>query len=222
MSENVPNPINEISEEDWAQTPESVKRLVRSLLGRIEQLERQYEEVKAENEVLREQVKRNSKNSSRPPSQDVSTGFKPYEKKAKGKQRGAQFGHEGHENKLYPVEVCETVEDYYPERCIECGEVVQGSDSAPYRVQKVEIPPVAPVVSEHRFHGLTCERCGTTTRAWDDEIINGSRYGERVVAHVGVMKWTVSPIASDGAGTAAGVVWHRAIGGEYQPTAARK
>ncbi len=184
MSENVPN---EISEEDWAQTPESVKRLVRGLLGRIEQLERQYEELKAENAVLREQVKRNSKNSSRPPSQDVSTGFKPKEKKAKGKQRGAQFGHKGHENKLYPVEVCETVEDYYPERCIECGGVVEGSDSAPYRVQKVEIPPVAPVVSEHRFHALTCERCGTTTRAWDDEIINGSRYGERVVAHVGVL-----------------------------------
>lgn len=34
MSENVPNAIEEISEEDWAQTPESVKRLVRSLLGR--------------------------------------------------------------------------------------------------------------------------------------------------------------------------------------------
>ncbi len=49
MSQNVPNPLDEISEADWAQTPSSVKRLVWSLLGRIEQLERQYEELKAEN-----------------------------------------------------------------------------------------------------------------------------------------------------------------------------
>ena len=34
MSENVLKAIEEISEEDWAQTPESVKRLVRSWLGR--------------------------------------------------------------------------------------------------------------------------------------------------------------------------------------------
>lgn len=105
MNENAPNPIDEISEADWMQTPESVKRLVRSLLGRIEQLEQQYEELKAENAVLREQVKRNSKNSSKPPSPDIEKRFKTKEKKAKGKQRGAQLGHEGHEQKLYPLEV---------------------------------------------------------------------------------------------------------------------
>lgn len=187
MSENVPNPIDEISEEDWTQTPESVKRLVRSLLGRIEQLERNYEELKGENAVLQEQVQRSSQNSSQPPSQDVSKGFKPKEKKAKGKPRGAQPGHEGQSDKLYPVEQCERVEAAYPESCIECGGRLTGSDPEPYRVQSIEIPPVNPVVREYRFHALRCERCGTTTRAWDETRINGSRYGERVVAHVGVL-----------------------------------
>lgn len=135
MSQNVPNPLDEIKEADWAQTPESVKRLVRSWLERIEQLEQQYEELKAENALLREQVQQNSQNSSKPPSQDVSKGFKAKEKKPKGK-RGAQFGHEGHEQKLYPVEQCQQVEDYYPERCIECGTGLQGSDPEPYRVQR--------------------------------------------------------------------------------------
>jgi transposase len=46
---------------------------------------------------------------------------------------------------------------------------------------------MVPVVNEHRFHALTCEQCGVATRAWDEEIINGSSYGERVVAHVGVL-----------------------------------
>lgn len=53
MSQNVPNPLDEISKADLKQTPESVKRLVGSLLGRIEQVERQYEELKAENALLR-------------------------------------------------------------------------------------------------------------------------------------------------------------------------
>lgn len=70
MSERVPNQNDEISEADWAQTPESVKRLVQSLMGRIEQVERQSEELRAEVATLQEHVKRNSKNSSKPPSQD--------------------------------------------------------------------------------------------------------------------------------------------------------
>jgi transposase len=185
MSQNVPTPLDEISEADWAQTPESVKRLVRSLLGRIEQLERQYEELKAENALLPEQVKQNSQNSSKPPSQDVSS-WKAKEKKPKGK-RGEQFGHEGHPAKLYPVEQCQLLEDYYPKQCIECGAALPGSDPDPYRVQRLEIPPVVPIVHEYRFHALTCGCCGTATRAWDEASLNGSRYGERVVAHVGVL-----------------------------------
>jgi hypothetical protein len=184
MSEAVPTPIEEISDSDWGQTPDSVKHF---LLGRIEQLERQSEELKAENAMLREQIQRNSQNSSKPPSQDLGKGFKPKEKKGKGKPRGAQGGHEGHEQAFYPVEACETVEDYYPEHCIECHAVLQGKDPNPYRVQNIEIPVVAPVVREHRFHALTCGCCGSETRAWDDGIINSSRYGERVVAQVGVL-----------------------------------
>ena len=187
MTDKPPTLMDDISKADWKTTPESVKQLVRTLGLRVEQLERQYEELKAENERLREQVKQNSKNSSLPPSQDVNKGFKAKQRKPQGKPRGAQFGHIGHERKLYPVEQCQQVEEYYPANCIECGAQLQGADPAPYRVQSVDIPPVVPVVNEHRFHALTCKQCGVATRAWDEEIINGSGYGERVVAHVGVL-----------------------------------
>lgn len=187
MNENPPSPSEEISDADWAQTPESVKRFVLNLAGRVEQLAQQYTELKAENALLREQVKQDSQNSSQPPSQDIGKGFKPKEKKDKGKPRGAQFGHEGHLQTFYPVEECKTVEDYYPEQCLSCGGKLHGSDPEPHRVQQVEIPVVKPIVHEHRFHRLRCERCGAMTRAWDDGIINGNRYGERVVAHVGVL-----------------------------------
>lgn len=187
MDEHPPSPINESSQSDWDKTPESVKRLVATLIGRIEQSERQYEELKAENQLLLEQLKQNSKNSSKPPSQDISKGCKTKEKKREKKKPGAQPGHEGHHRFLYPIEQCQSVEDHYASECIYCGEPLAGEDSEPYRIQSVEIPKVVPQVREHRFHALRCQRCGGYTRAWDEAIINGSGYGERVVAHVGVL-----------------------------------
>jgi len=64
---------------------------------------------------------------------------------------------------------------------------LQGKDPEPYRVQQVEILPVLPVVREHRFHALHCACCGASTCAWDEDVIGGSRYGERVVATVGIL-----------------------------------
>jgi len=64
MESQSPNLLAEISDADWENTPESVKRLVRQLLERIAALEERQQH-------LEEQVKRNSKNSSQPPSQDV-------------------------------------------------------------------------------------------------------------------------------------------------------
>lgn len=194
MEENPANSISELSQAEWEKTPENVKRLVANLIGQIEQLtgrieplEQQYEALKAENQLLKEQVKQNSKNCSKPPSQDVGKGFKPKHKQEGKKKPGAQPGHEGHERWLYPIEQCQSVKDYYPDTCIECGEPLAGEDSEPYRVQIVEIPKVVPQVSEHRFHCRPCERCGVLTRAWDEGIINGSGYGESVVAHVAVL-----------------------------------
>lgn len=187
MEEKPLNLIEEISQADWEKTPESVKRLVKNWIGRIEQLEQQYEELKAQNQLLKEQVKQNSKNSSKPPSQDVSKGFKVKEKQESGKKRGAQPGHEGHERPLYPIEQCQSIENHYPNECFHCGGRLDAEDTQPYRIQVVEIPKIVPQVSEHRFHALSCEQCGGVTRAWDEAMINGSGYGERVVAHVGVL-----------------------------------
>lgn len=195
MEQNSPNPVNEISQSDWEKTPESVKRLVTNLLGQIEQLssrmellERHCEVLKAENQLLKEQIEQNSQNSSKPPSQDAAKGFKRRQPEPEGKKkRGAQVGHEGHAGKLYAIEQCQSVEEYYPSTCACCGERLTGTLGEPYRVQIVEIPKVMPQVNEHRFHCRQCEQCGQWSRAWNEEVINGSRYGERLVAHVAVL-----------------------------------
>jgi transposase len=191
MSKNEPHSINEISPEDWNKTPESVKRLMTNLMEqmgrRIEALEEQSAALKAENQILKEQLKRNSKNSSRPPSQDIAKGFKAKPKTEGKKKRGGQAGHEGHERRLHPIEQCQSVQDYYPQRCIKCGEILTGQEGEPYRVQIVEIPKIVPQVAEHRFHCRGCEHCGVVTRAWDEQVINSRGYGERVMAHVAVL-----------------------------------
>lgn len=128
MESKLPNLMNEISQSDWEKTPESVKRLVVNMLEQIEQLsnriellEQQSEALTAQNQLLKEQVEQNSQNSSKPPSQDGAKGFKHKPSPSEGKKkRGAQSGHEGHRGTMYPIEQCQSVEDYYPSTCVNC------------------------------------------------------------------------------------------------------
>lgn len=172
--------LTEIPEEDWAKTPESVKKLVQKLIERIAALEEGYQQ-------LQEQVQRNSKNSSQPPSQDKPKGFAPKAKQEGKRGRGGQKGHEGHGQRLYPPEECRTIEEHYPEHCCDCGQALAGVDERPQRIQIIELPPLRPVVDEHRFHALECPCCGVVTRAYDAEIVDGSQYGERLCALVGLL-----------------------------------
>jgi uncharacterized protein YllA (UPF0747 family) len=67
MEEKRPCYLEEISPEDWEQTPASVKKLVEQMAQRIEKLEKQLAEVLAVQQQLLEKINRTSKNSSSPP-----------------------------------------------------------------------------------------------------------------------------------------------------------
>ncbi len=180
MENQPPNILAEISDADWQSTPESVKQLVGKLMERIVALEQRQEH-------LEELLKRNSKNSSQPPSQDGLQGFKPKPKATEQKKRGGQAGHEGHSAKLYEAQECAAIEEHYPSHCCACGAGLSGSDATPQRCQVVEIPSLHPIVVEHRFHALDCPRCGVSTRAYERSIVDGSRYGDRLCALVGLL-----------------------------------
>lgn len=100
---------------------------------------------------------------------------------------GGQPGHSGKSRDLYPVEKCSESYDHHPPICAGCGESLSGEDTNPYRHQIVEIPPIEPIVIEHRLHQLTCSLCGTQTRATLPLDINPSGYGVRVVATVALL-----------------------------------
>ena len=75
----------------------------------------------------------------------------------------------------------------HPLECASCGETLTGEDINPYRHQIVDLPPINPIVIEHRLHQLTCQGCGALTRAELPIDVNPSGYGVRVVAMVALL-----------------------------------
>lgn len=177
----------EISDLDWEGTPASVRQLVEKMGQHIKQSAKELADLKAQQQDLLEKINRTSNNSSSPPSSDPPSAQKRPEKKKTGKKRGGQPGHKGHSRLLYDVSECDSVLDHHPLTCSCCREILLGEDANPYRHQIVEIPPISPIIVEHRLHQLECQHCGTLTRATLPLDVHPSGYGVRAVALVTVL-----------------------------------
>ncbi len=171
---------NFFTTEEWDSTPQGVKNFVVQQKQRIEELEKQLEN-------LQEKVNCNSKNSSIPPSTEIVKPFSKKPLKRKKRKRGGQKGHTGNSRELYPESECQSTKNHLPETCKCCGEKLSGTDENPYRHQVVEIPPIELEIVEHRLHQLECNHCGSLTRAKLPENVSESGYGSTVVALVSLM-----------------------------------
>lgn len=165
--------------EAWSQTPVEVQEFVLSVLVRLQGLETEVAE-------LREQLNRNSRNSSQPPSSDGPDVEPPPERAKSGRKRGGQPGHPGTTRKLVPLEQVKASYDLKPELCRRCGHTLTGEDPEPYRHQVTEIPPVMAEVTEYRLHTLTCQ-CGTETRAELPAGVPQGAFGPRLQAMVSLL-----------------------------------
>ena len=176
-----------ISEADWLATPAAVRAFILAQQQEIEQLRSQLTALAAELASLREKIGRSSRNSSKPPSSD-GPGFKPpVRRKGSGRKRGGQPGHPGSGPELLPAERVDDVVEHHPDACRQCGTLLQGEDPDPLRHQVIEIPPIVPVVIEHRLHRLICPCCSTSTCASLPCDVEASHYGPRLSALVGVL-----------------------------------
>jgi transposase len=191
----------QISEEDWSQTPASVRAALVTLdrhvlrldarcaiyLRQVERLQAEVEALKplqAEVVQLRECLGLNSRNSSRPPSSDPPRQRRKRKHESSGRQIGGQPGHSGHHRPLQPESEVDQIIDLRPECCRQCGGLLLGDDPAPARRQVSEIPRCLPQVTEYRRHTLTCVTCGFLNRAeWPEEMPKGS-FGPRAQALV--------------------------------------
>jgi transposase len=169
------------SGEEWVQTPPAIQEFVLSLLVRVQALE-------AEVAALREQLNRNSGNSSQPPSSDgPKKASTPIRRPKSERQRGGQPGHAGTTRKLVPLEQVKASYDLKPPACHQCGEPLTGEDAEPYRHQVTDIPPVVAEVTEYRVHTLVCGRCGVETPAELPAGIPQSAFGPRLQAMVSLL-----------------------------------
>jgi len=185
-----------------------------------EQLQRQYERLLRENEELRRKVaereqqlaerekqiadlerqlagrKKNSTNSSKPPSSDGLAGEqRPRGRKRKGKRKpGGQPGHPGHHRRLVPAAEVSDTQVLLPKQCGHCGENLPQDASqvttqgAPQRHQVTEVPPVKVHVTEYQLPNVVCGYCHETTRALLPEEHAG-HFGPRLTALIAY--WTV-------------------------------
>ena len=149
-----------------------------------------YERLEARVEKLEEQLRRSSRNSSLPPSQDPSAPPRPGGP-GSGRARGGQPGHEGKSRPLVPLERVDEVVEHWPERCRACAHVFSEEErveaAAVQRHQVAELPPIAVTVSEHRLHRLRCPVCAAETRAERPSDVPRGAFGPRFQATVATL-----------------------------------
>jgi transposase len=153
-----------------------LETLLAQALQTIEQLRTRVGELEA-------QLKKNSTNSSKPPSSDGPEVERPAPK-ARGKKRGGQTGHDPHLRDLRPAEECRKVIAYQPKRCL-CGSANLSELKLRARHQIVYLPKLVAPVDEHQSFGCTCLDCGAEVVAPIPPEFLCSAFGACVVALIG-------------------------------------
>lgn len=150
--------------------------------------------LRAEILVLKAKRPKNSGNSSMPPSRDPvaerqrqATERQARKRSAAGGTSRRAGGQPGSPGKTLPLsDTPDVTIDHLPDLCDGCG---AGLDDAPVtgmqRRQSIDIPPVVPVVTEHRAHLKTCGCCQTVTAGrFPDHVRAPISYGPGVRARV--------------------------------------
>ncbi len=156
--------------------------------ARIAELERQVEELTRLVQELREQLRRNSGNSNRPPSSDTP-GQKAERRRpsGSGRKRGGQPGHEGLTRALVAEEKVSEFKHLFPAACENCWAPLSTEGGTRERhYQSVELPPLKAHVTQWVRHGVECPRCQHETWA-STAPIPSSPFGPRLSAVVGLL-----------------------------------
>jgi len=152
----------------YAQGREPVVDALLALTARLEAQDARLGALAERVEELEQRLKRDSSNSSLPPSHDPPWLGKRGWSRGTGRKQGAQPGHVGHGRALFPLDRVSDVVEHWPERCT-CGHVFGDAEREPAgelaRHQVAELPPLAVEISEHRLQRVCCPDCGRTVRA---------------------------------------------------------
>lgn len=129
---------------------------------------------------LEDQLAKNSRNSSKPPSQDHYGSPRPNNSANRdGRKAGGQAGHKGHKAKLKD-DPDHTIR-YQLDKCPDCDHDLKATllDEL-IRKQVEDIPPLRSVITEHQIEVKTCPCCGQQWQAGGCEQQHEYEYGPHI------------------------------------------
>jgi transposase len=158
--------------------------LVKELIARIERLEEENRQLKAEIERLK-QPPATSKNSSQPPSRDQKSNRPPDKPK---KKHGPPFGHKRSVREL--IDNPDRTISAKVEQCEQCQLNLHGIEPEKIvRRQVTELPEYRPIVIETQQHEVVCPDCQCLNRGQLPFALEAERYfGPRLEATVVYLK----------------------------------
>jgi transposase/FtsZ-binding cell division protein ZapB len=150
----------------------------------LKKVKRENEALRKENTKLRDKIyRKNSRNSSIAPAQDPNRPKKNQSlRKKSDKNPGGQEGHKGTtlDFSMNPTQV----KEHYATICENCGNELSSALILSKKRQVIDIPPLIPVVIEHRTYRRECA-CGHCT---DGTFPKGAKapvsYGPRIEAFI--------------------------------------
>ncbi len=146
-----------------------------------------------EEELRKAMTIKNSSNSSKPPSTDISTPKRNQSlREPSGKKSGGQSGHKGTTLQMRdnPDEIIELNPNY----CSKCGCNLEHEESHfESKRQEFDIPPIAVIVKEFRRNSKKCPTCGHHQESeFPKHISNNVQYGhniESLVSYLSVYQY---------------------------------
>jgi transposase len=136
-------------------------------------------------------VKKNSGNSSKPPSTDIVKPPRADRKKKgqKKRKRGGQPGHPKHERPAFAPEQIDQTKDYQFESCPLCDGAVQLLDQPASVLQQVELIAQPIKITEHRSRACFCQQCQREfVKPVPRQVRKAGLTGPRLTALVGYLK----------------------------------
>ena len=154
----------------------AVVKLVLTLWAVIAEQSMKIEEQEVKIKSLEDQLSKNSRNSSKPPSTD--TAKKPRSLRGKSdKPVGGQIGHKG--RTLQMVDDPDKVVMHQVQDCKSCGQSLRDNQATDYeRRQVFDLPRIEVEVTEHRAEIKVCPHCACLNRAaFPEEVQHAAQYG---------------------------------------------
>lgn len=171
-----------------AQVKELIAQAMTPLLERIAEQDRRIVALQAE----LAQLKKNSSNSSKPPSSDIVKPPKDSDGKgppAGGGKIGGQPGHVKHERANLPPEEVDAFKEYRLKHCPDCGGKVTESADPPRILQQIELAERPLILTEHQAMAAWCAHCQKTHVAeLPQELVRAGLLGPRLTALCGWFK----------------------------------